>query len=584
MAYFAEKTEPSEVFLEKVEDTEHRETASDKVLDSPTISDEEDLNFKWTFDVITTIIACTATYFAAIFATVAPSGAIAFIILSFPEEAENDIWIAAATTVTGCVLQAFCGDLSDQLGRKTPILAGMILGVTGTILAGRAASLTMVIGGQVLSGIGLTLGYLCVPLLQEIVPKDKRPTVMAISGAFAGIAYSTGNVISGAFINADVGGPNEGWRCAFYVSAALYALGFILIAIFYHPSPRPNPENLSIAKRLAKIDWIGVFLIAAGLSIFLVGLQSGGNPTPWVSARVIACMVIGFILFVTFCTWEWRGTSNGIMAHSLFGHCNFAVILALCFVGGMTLFGGQAFLPQEVIYLFTSDALLTGVWGLPFNMGTVVGGIIGGIWFAITKEAKPIIIFTFAFLILGNCLMLIVKPHVQFAAWFFPSGIMGVAVGIQTTVLLVAVTLCTPDHLIAAATSLSQSVRGLGGSIGVVIFSQIFTSKVKVLVPGEIAKRTIEAGLPISSVESLVGAIMLNNPVLTEHVPGITPQILSAAREALRDGYSNSFKYVWYSLIPFAVASIGLSFLLRSTKAQMTNTVAASIEHRRSRM
>lgn len=554
-------------------------TVTNEVDDNEPSSNESDPSFYWDVEIILNLLACFLTFFTSVLATLVPSGAIGFIVRSFPDEASSSIWISAAFTVTSCTVQAFCGDLSDKLGRKAPLLAGMLLGIAGMLLGGRASSLNMVIAGQVLSGAGATLGFLCVPIFQEIVPKEKRPMIMSVSGVFAGTAYSTGSIISGAFIKGEVGGPNNGWRCGFYLCACCYAIAFVLLAIFYHPGPRSNPEGLPMSSLLWQIDWLGVFLVAAGLSIFLVGLQSGGNPIPWISARVLACVIVGVGTLIMFCLWEWKGNKNGILTHELFGHRNFAVTLAISFVGGMVLFGGQTFLPQEIIYLFTDDAVLTGVWAIPFNTGTVLGSIAGGVWLSHSKEAKPIVICTFVLLTLGAGLMLVVKPGINFAGWFFPTGIMGVAVGIQTTVLQVVVTLCTPDHLIAAAVSIQAAARSLGGSIVVVIFSQIFNSKAKTLVPKEIMKSAIQAGLPQSSAEALVTATQNGQDI--SGIPGITPDVLAIVTAAVRSGYSASFKFVWYALIPFAVVGMGISFLLQSTDGQMTKVVASAVKRRK---
>ncbi|KIX10709.1 uncharacterized protein Z518_01793 [Rhinocladiella mackenziei CBS 650.93] len=572
MSFHNEKSEPLNIV--------HDEAIGNVVNIEPAPEDDAGTNFTWDIEVILNLLACFLTYFTAVFSVVVPSGAIPFISRAFPEETSNRIWISASFTAASCSVQAFCGDLSDRLGRKIPILTGMLLGIAGTLLSGRASNLNMVIAGQALSGAGSTLGFLCIPLFQEIVPKSKRPMIMAVAGIFPGTAYSSGSIISGAFIKGEVGGPNDGWRCGFYLCAGCYAIALLLIAVFYHPSPRPNPDNLPMARRILQIDWLGVFLVTAGLVLFLVGLESGGNPSPWSSTRVVACLVVGAGIMAAFCLWEWKGTKDPILGHDLFEHRNFAVTLAICFVGGMVLFGGQAFLPQEVVYLFTDDAVLTGVWGLPFNFGTVIGAMVGGIWLAHSKEAKPIVFFTFLLLLLGAGLMLVVKPGVNFAAWLFSTGLLGAGVGIQTTVLQVIVTLCTPDHLIAAAASVSNAVRALGGSIGVVIFSQVLAAKAKTLVPDEIAKRVVEVGLPLSSVPAFVGAILTQDTSQIAQIPGVTPEILAAAAAATRWGYSASFKYVWYSLIPFAVVCMGLSLLLKPTGAQMTDTVSAGIQRR----
>jgi MFS family permease len=109
------------------------------------------------------------------------------------------------------VLQSFIGDISDHLGRKGLLLGGMLLGIAGTLITSRAKNINMVIGGQVLSGCSVTIGYLAIPLANELVPKNQRPKIQALTGVFAGLANCTGVIIAGAFIKHSVGGAENGW-------------------------------------------------------------------------------------------------------------------------------------------------------------------------------------------------------------------------------------------------------------------------------------------------------------------------------------------------------------------------------------
>lgn len=401
---------------------------------------------------------------------VVPSGSIGFIVQAFPSGASKSIWIAAAVTIPNCVLQSFIGDLSDHIGRKGFLLGGMVFGLIGSLVTSRAKNIEMTIGGQVPSGVSLTIGYMAIPLASELVPKKERPEIQAIIGIAAGIANCVGVIIAGAFIKNNVGGTQDGWRGAFYFGAGFFALSFLAILTFYHPAARPNPENFSIWARLRKIDWAGVLLVAAGLTIFLVGLEYGGNPYKWSSARVLAPLIVGGACLVAFAFWQTLGTKTGLLHHSLFSDRNFAVVLMLNFVGGIVLFSSQAFLPQELIYLLTQDAILTGVHNLPFNTMGIVGGIVGGIVMTLTKEAKPTVIASFVVMLVGSGLVAVMEPHINYAAWFFPTAMLGIAVGIQIALLPVVASLCTPNHLIAHALSIVASTRAFGGSIGVVIF------------------------------------------------------------------------------------------------------------------
>lgn len=216
----------------------------------------------------------------------------------------------------------------------------------------------------------------------------------------------------------------------------------------------------------------------------------------------------------------------------------------LNFVGGIVLFGGQAYLPQEVIQLFTSDEVMAGEYNIPFNAMSVGGRIVNAVALGITKEAKWTGVTAFFMLFAGNCLMLVMRPNINFAAWFFPTALLGTAVGIQASLLIVVVSVCTPNHLIASAVSVTSSARALGGSIGTVIFSVIFASKLENFIPDELSKDAIQAGLPSSSMTTFLQALLSGRKTVIMDVPGVNPSIITAAEHGVAKAYSHGFKFV----------------------------------------
>lgn len=51
-------------------------------------------------------------------------------------------------------------------------------------------------------------------------------------------------------------------------------------------------------------DYIGVFLYALGLLLFIMGLSWGGTVYAWKSAAVIATLLVGVALLAAFTLWE----------------------------------------------------------------------------------------------------------------------------------------------------------------------------------------------------------------------------------------------------------------------------------------
>ncbi|KAL2823598.1 major facilitator superfamily domain-containing protein [Aspergillus cavernicola] len=512
-------------------------------------NEASDEPFAWNFDVIFSLVALNAVYFAASWGLVVPTSAIGFIARAFPESARDSAWIAAAVSLPNCVLQAFIGDLSDILDRRWFLLVGALFGICGNLISGRGTSLGMVIGGQVLNGVGLTLDFLAIPLSAELVPKKNRPVISSISIIVSGVATVIGPLIEGEFIKHEIGGTGNGWRSTFYFGAGFYALAFGLVFWFYLPQDRPNPEGLSKLRRVLGIDWFGVLLVTAGLTMLLVALHYGGNPDPWDSAKVLAPLILGIVCIFTFAVWEWKGTSDGLLRHDLFEHRNYATTLLAIFTAGMVFFGGQSYIPQEVLYLFTSDPVMTSVWSYPYNIATIVGA-----------AASGLMVCSFAALTLGSGLMAIVHPGINFAGWFFPTAIMGIVV----------VGLCTPDRFIGLSVSMAGAFRGLGGSIGITIFNSIFSSKIDNYLPEKISNilpKVLEA-VATGSAEAIL------------RIPGITMEIAAEIQDAVQTAYADSFRYIWYTLIPFAAVSVIISLFLKSTKEQMTGVVAAAVRGR----
>ncbi|KAF3106309.1 hypothetical protein TWF103_006403 [Orbilia oligospora] len=127
--------------------------------------DDDAEEFHWNLPIFLNLLALFACYFSSTWALIVPSASIPFIVARFPQQARIAAWIAASVSIPNCVLQALMGELSDILGRKPFLITGMLFGTAGTLISSRANDLEMVIAGQVLNGVGLTLGYLAIPLV-----------------------------------------------------------------------------------------------------------------------------------------------------------------------------------------------------------------------------------------------------------------------------------------------------------------------------------------------------------------------------------------------------------------------------------
>ncbi|KAJ9662467.1 hypothetical protein H2198_001356 [Neophaeococcomyces mojaviensis] len=458
---------------------------------------EDEEKFVLDFNLVANIASLCMLVAAMVWNQIVPSSTIAFIAARFPEGASAAGWIAITPSIIGSVVQAVIGDLSDVFGRRSFLMVGCAAGILGTLLSGRANSMSMVIVGQAFNGFATACGFLSMPSLQEMIPKKLRPFAIASATLVSSFSLICGPIFVGLMIQNGIGGTLEGWRGGFYTSTGLWALTLAGLFFFYHPMDRLNPENLTVVQRLKKIDWLGIFLVAAGLTLFLLGLNYANNPYRWTSAIVLGPLVTGGIVTILFILWEWKGTSNGILPHAIFQDRNYPLTIAVRITGGFALLGAQAYIPQIAVNVFGTGGLKTAVWQLPLNVCSTLGAFVG-FMLRYFKEVRWIIVGTLVGMVLGGGLMTMVKPGSNFALWFFGNAIIGLSVGVEANLLTVVSSLFTPNELIATGVCVCNSASFVGGAVAVTVYGTIFVNKLQTILPAELTKSALNAGLPSS--------------------------------------------------------------------------------------
>lgn len=62
----------------------------------------------------------------------------------------------------------------------------------------------------------------------------------------------------------------------------------------------------------------GVFLALTGSGVLVLALIWAGGQYDWNSVHVIASMIIGFLVSVSFLLWEWKGTTVPLVPMVIF--------------------------------------------------------------------------------------------------------------------------------------------------------------------------------------------------------------------------------------------------------------------------
>lgn len=138
----------------------------------------------------------------------------------------------------------------------------------------------------------------------------------------------------------------------------------------------PKKPGKSLRDHVKELDYAGLTLIMGGTASLLVGLNNG--ETNWNSVGAIAPLAIGAVAVVAGAINEIFTKQAPVVPPRLFRTRTTAAILGIAIFHAMSFFTGAFYIPLYFQAL-GSNALLAGVRGLPYSLGSSITSALGGI-------------------------------------------------------------------------------------------------------------------------------------------------------------------------------------------------------------
>lgn len=435
-----------------------------------------------------------------------------------------------------------------------------------------------VIGGGILIGVGLSSLGIIVAIPAEVLPLKFRAIANGanfLGGAFGGLIGSLG---AGAVTDIAI----DGWRYIFWIQAAFHGALVLLLLACYFPPKRSDYPKLKPLEYVWSIDPIGSLLFVSGGALVILALDWTGGTYAWSDAHVGAPLGIGLGLLVAFCLYEWKGRTDGIVAHVLFSKgYNFPLSVFAFAVEGWIFYSAvNSITPQILLNLgWESTSWQIAIRQLTFNLSTIGFCVIMVAYATRFKDLKNPLLFTYTiFLVTTICYATIqATPSYDHAQYGF-AVLAGIGQSGPLTLILALVQFAAPHAFIATSSGFALSARAIGGAFGSAVLNAIIDGRVASDLAPKVTAAAKAAGLSSSSIALLLEAFETGDGY--DDIPGLSSQILDEALQAKSDVYAHAYRLAWASVIPFVVLAIVAVFFVKNVREQMTDHVEASVERK----
>jgi EmrB/QacA subfamily drug resistance transporter len=298
-------------------------------------------------------------------------------------------WIVNGYLVAYTLTLPLMGHVSDQFGRRNTFLCCLALFSAGSLVAGTAHSLEVMIAGRALQALGagamvpVTMAYVA-----DVLPPERRPLVLGLVGAVDTAGWVIGPLYGALMV------VFFQWRWVFFINAPFSIL--VGAGLWrYMRAPLYRDRQAVAVRDWRRIDWLGTATLTAALLALALALsgsqqESGGSPFAGqtgfnpLAAPLSVSALIAMLLFV----WQERRAAQPLIPLGLFNDRTLAAACAANFLVGAALIIAMVDVPLFVniaVAQTTADApLLSGYALALFTLGMVGGSLAGG-WLAVRR-------------------------------------------------------------------------------------------------------------------------------------------------------------------------------------------------------
>jgi DHA2 family multidrug resistance protein len=369
-------------------------------------------------------------------------------------------WIVSVYVLALGITTPVAGFLGDRFGLARIYVAGLVIFVVGSLLAGLAPSLPALVVARAIKGIG---GGLAVPTGTAILfrgfSKSELGLALGVFGLALLLAPALGPVLGGWFVDRGL------WRMIFFINVPIGIVGVLVARRFLvvHPGS-------------AAVRWDGWGLVTAiigfGASLYATSLVATmGWTAPW----TLAWITIGAIGLGSFAMVELRLAPEPLLDLRLFRRPVFLIATLVGYVTVIAFFGAEFLLPVYLQVVRHEPALRVGLVMLPLALGAgLLLPLAGAVYDRIGPRA--LVVSGFALLTYNTWQLAHLTETTSLSFIVVLTAVRGVALGLTVQTPFTAALADVAHEALPRATSLVSSTRYLVQAYGIAILATLLAA------------------------------------------------------------------------------------------------------------
>lgn len=373
-------------------------------------------------------------------------------------------WVITAFILASTIMMPVYGKLGDMFGRKPLFIFAILTFVVGSLIAGSAQSMAVLIAARAVQGVGGGgLMILSQATIADVVPARERGRYMGVMGGVFAFSSVAGPLLGGWLTD----GP--GWRWALWMNVplGLLALAGVVMLLKLPKHPRGGRGN---------IDFMGMALLGIATTTLVLAATWGGSEYPWGSPVILGLIAVTIIAGAVF-VWVESRAAEAVLPLYLFVNRNFVITLFAGLIVGVAMFGALGYMPTYLQMVTGYSPAKAGLLMIPMMGSLMITSTLIGRRTAITGRYKATMITGTAIIALGLGLLSTIHAETPVAVECLYLGVLGLGLGATMPLLTLVAQNSFRLRLVGTATAGQNYFRQVGATLGSSVIGALFASR-----------------------------------------------------------------------------------------------------------